>query len=54
VPAPLDRREALARLRLPPSADREQVKRAYRRLALDHHPDAGGDAAGFHKLQRAY
>lgn len=41
-------------LRLPPSADLEQVKRAYRKLALDHHPDAGGDPAGFHELQQAY
>jgi hypothetical protein len=30
------------------------VKRAYRELARDHHPDRGGDTARFHELQRAY
>lgn len=31
----------------------EEVRRAYRRLARTHHPDAGGDAAAFHRLQQA-
>jgi hypothetical protein len=31
-----------------------EVKRAYRRLVRDHHPDAGGDPAAFQRLQRAY
>ncbi|MEX2550658.1 MAG: J domain-containing protein [Nitriliruptoraceae bacterium] len=31
-----------------------QLKRAYRRLAREHHPDRGGDARHFHELQRAY
>jgi len=30
------------------------LKRAYRRLAREHHPDRGGDARHFHQLQRAY
>lgn len=51
---PLDRREALAVLRLPPSADAEAVKRAYRQLVRDHHPDVGGDVAAFQELQQAY
>lgn len=50
----LTRHEALAVLRLPPSADDREVKRAYRRLARELHPDAGGDADAFHSLQRAY
>ena len=51
---PLDRREALAVLRLPPSADADAVKRAYRQLVRDHHPDVGGDVATFQELQQAY
>ncbi len=31
-----------------------QLKRAYRRLAREHHPDRGGDAGHFHQLRRAY
>jgi len=31
-----------------------QLKRAYRRLAREHHPDRGGDARHFHQLQQAY
>ncbi|MCB9493231.1 MAG: ankyrin repeat domain-containing protein [Epsilonproteobacteria bacterium] len=31
-----------------------QVKRAYRKLALEHHPDARGDANKFKKIQAAY
>lgn len=51
---PDDRREALAVLRVPPSADAGAIKQAYRRLARDHHPDRGGDPDRFHELQVAY
>lgn len=51
---PLDRRTALAVLRLPPSADAAAIKRAYRGLVRDHHPDVGGDASTFQELQEAY
>jgi hypothetical protein len=54
VTVPPDRRDALAVLRLPPSADAAAVKRAYRKLARAHHPDLGGDTARFHELQQAY
>lgn len=50
----LSRVEALALLALPADADEEAVKRAYRRLARERHPDAGGEAAAFRDLQRAY
>lgn len=36
-----------------PSSD-GQVKRAYRRLAREHHPDRGGDVRIFHQLQAAF
>jgi DnaJ-class molecular chaperone len=32
----------------------EQVKAAYRKLAMKHHPDKGGDIAEFQKIQEAY
>lgn len=32
----------------------EQIKEAYRRAALKHHPDKGGDAEVFIKIQSAY
>lgn len=51
---PIDRREALAVLRLPPSAGTDDVKRAYRRLARVLHPDHGGDSERFHELRVAY
>jgi hypothetical protein len=37
-----------------PDATVEEIKQAYRRLARQHHPDAGGDAEQFHRIQQAY
>lgn len=34
-------------------ADADEIRRAYRRLARRSHPDAGGDASEFHRLQQA-
>ena len=36
------------------NASPEEIKKAYRRLANQHHPDKGGDASKFQKLQEAY
>lgn len=36
------------------SASEEEIKRAYRRLASQHHPDKGGDKARFQEVQEAY
>jgi hypothetical protein len=54
VSRPLTRDEALRVLQLPGTADPVAAKRAYRRLARVHHPDAGGDGGTFHLLQLAY
>ncbi|MBW3659889.1 MAG: J domain-containing protein [Actinobacteria bacterium] len=50
----LSRLEALTVLALPANADDEAVKRAYRRLARELHPDAGGDVEAFRDVQLAY
>jgi DnaJ-class molecular chaperone len=36
------------------NANDTDIKKAYRRLASQHHPDKGGDAAEFQKIQEAY
>lgn len=37
-----------------PAASAEQVRAAYRRLALRHHPDRGGDEHVFKQVQAAF
>lgn len=36
------------------NADPSEIKKAYRKLASRHHPDKGGDAEEFKKIQKAY
>lgn len=36
------------------TATADDIKRAYRRLASQHHPDRGGDTAKFQEIQEAY
>ena len=36
------------------TASADDIKRAYRRLASQHHPDRGGDTAKFQEIQQAY
>lgn len=36
------------------SASQDDIKRAYRRLASQHHPDKGGDTQRFQEIQAAY
>lgn len=36
------------------TATADEIKRAYRRLASQHHPDKGGDKARFQEIQEAY
>jgi hypothetical protein len=54
VTRPPTRQEAARALGVAATADAEACKRAYRRLAREHHPDVGGDPDRFHLLQRAY
>jgi DnaJ-class molecular chaperone len=37
-----------------PDASESDIKKAYRRLAMQHHPDKGGDSEQFKKIQGAY
>lgn len=36
------------------TATQDEIKRAFRKLASQHHPDKGGDTAQFQKIQAAY
>ena len=36
------------------TADATEIKRAYRKLASQHHPDKGGDTAKFQEIEAAY
>lgn len=50
----MDDEEALDVLGLRGPVDAATVKRAYRRLARELHPDAGGDAGEFHRVRAAF
>lgn len=46
--------DPFACLGVPVDADLDTVRRAFRRAALDTHPDRGGDAASFRAVRAAY
>lgn len=48
-----DKASALALLELEPEAGIQEITSAYRRMAQIHHPDKGGSAATFMKIQAA-
>jgi hypothetical protein len=50
----LTRRQTLAALGLFIQATGEDIQAAYHRLAMQHHPDRGGDAEQFKKIVEAY
>ncbi len=50
----MERSRALEILGLGPGAELDVVKRRFRALVHDLHPDRGGDARAFHDLQLAY
>lgn len=37
-----------------PNASDDEIKKAYKKLAMKHHPDRGGDQAKFQEIQEAY
>ena len=41
-------------LGVPKGASDEEIKKAYRKLASQHHPDKGGDTQRFQEIQSAY
>lgn len=43
-----------ATLGLPAGASREEAQQAYRKLAMKHHPDRGGDEARFKEVKAAW
>lgn len=47
------RGEALAVLGLAPTAELAEAQRRYRELAMQHHPDRGGDDERFREIQEA-
>lgn len=46
--------EALDVLSLPATTSYQEIKKTYRRLAMLHHPDRGGDANKFRAINRAF
>lgn len=50
----MDDRDPWAVLGLPLDATRDQAQRAFRRLAKQTHPDAGGEAADFRVVAAAW
>lgn len=36
------------------NASADEIKKAYRRLAIEHHPDRGGDETKFKEVSEAY
>ena len=41
-------------MELQPGASQSNIRKAYRRLVLEHHPDKGGNIEKFKKIQNAY
>ncbi len=41
-------------LKIPKTASSDEIKKAYRKLAKEHHPDTGGDEDTFKKISEAY
>lgn len=43
-----------ARLGVDKTADADAIKKAYKKLAMKHHPDRGGDTSVFQEISQAY
>ena len=44
----------LATLELKPPVSAQQIRQQYRRLAMQHHPDRGGDSVKFRQISAAF
>lgn len=53
-PANVDTTKLYETLGVEKSADVKEIKKAYRKLAVKHHPDKGGDEAKFKEVSAAY
>ena len=49
-----ERSEALAELGLEPGVSWAEIRQRYRRLAMQHHPDRGGDTETLQRINEAY
>jgi DnaJ-class molecular chaperone len=50
----VNRQQALSALGLDLNASKDDIKKAYKKLAMKHHPDRGGDPEKFKKVAEAY
>jgi len=50
----MNKRESLEILCLNENASQEEIKKSYRKLAMKHHPDKGGNETTFKKINEAY
>jgi DnaJ family protein A protein 2 len=51
---PVDNQSYYKLLGVPQSASQEEIRKNYRKLAREHHPDKGGDEKLFKEIQEAY
>jgi|GEM_PF-4916852 len=50
----MNRDEAFRTLEILDNSSQDKIRSSYRRLAAKHHPDHGGDAKSFARLQEAH
>lgn len=53
-PQDVDNKSLYTALGLEPSAGDNEIKKAYRKMAMKHHPDKGGDEVKFKEITKAY
>merc|ERR1719410_680675 len=51
---PVDTTKFCKLLQVEKNATESEIKKAYRKLAIKHHPDKGGDPEKFKEITRAY
>lgn len=53
-PQDVDNKSLYTALGLEPNASDSEIKKAYRKMAMKHHPDKGGDEMKFKEITKAY